>query len=68
MVFISFFRGTPLMAKLFCFYFGIIHLFSSLVLIDSRRKEDYSIYMDNMGDFTMGGMFTIYSIIVILLT
>ena len=56
------------MAKLFCFYFGIIHLFSSLVLIDSRRKEDYSIYMDNMGDFTMGGMFTIYSIIVILLT
>ena len=31
-VYISFFRGTPLMAQLFCFYFGIIPLFSSLVL------------------------------------
>lgn len=31
-VHISFFRGTPLMAQLFCFYFGILPLFSKLVL------------------------------------
>ncbi len=31
-VYISFFRGTPLMAQLFCFYFGILPVFSKLVL------------------------------------
>lgn len=31
-VYISFFRGTPLMAQLFCFYFGILPLFTNLVL------------------------------------
>ena len=31
-VYISFFRGTPLMAQLFCFYFGILPLLSKLVL------------------------------------
>ncbi len=31
-VYISFFRGTPLMAQLFCFYFGILPMFSRLVL------------------------------------
>lgn len=31
-VYISFFRGTPLMAQLFCFYFGILPLLSNLVL------------------------------------
>ncbi|WMM25202.1 amino acid ABC transporter permease [Tissierella sp. MB52-C2] len=31
-VYISFFRGTPLMAQLFCFYFGILPLLSRLVL------------------------------------
>ncbi len=31
-VYISFFRGTPLMAQLFCFYFGIIPLFPKLIL------------------------------------
>lgn len=31
-VYISFFRGTPLMAQLFCFYFGILPIFSNLVL------------------------------------
>lgn len=30
-IYISFFRGTPLMAQLFCFYFGIIPLFPNLV-------------------------------------
>ncbi len=31
-LYISFFRGTPLMAQLFCFYFGIIPLLQNLVL------------------------------------
>lgn len=31
-VYISFFRGTPLMAQLFCFYFGILPLLSKFVL------------------------------------
>ncbi len=31
-IYISFFRGTPLMAQLFCFYFGIIPLFPDFVL------------------------------------
>ncbi len=31
-IYISFFRGTPLMAQLFCFYFGILPIFSKLVL------------------------------------
>lgn len=31
-VYISFFRGTPLMAQLFCFYFGILPIFKDLVL------------------------------------
>jgi len=31
-LYISFFRGTPLMAQLFCFYFGVIPLFPDLVL------------------------------------
>lgn len=31
-LYISFFRGTPLMAQLFCFYFGIIPLFPNLIL------------------------------------
>lgn len=31
-LYISFFRGTPLMAQLFCFYFGVLPLFKNLVL------------------------------------
>lgn len=31
-LYISFFRGTPLMSQLFCFYFGVIPLFPELVL------------------------------------
>ena len=31
-IYISFFRGTPLMAQLFCFYFGVLPLFPTLVL------------------------------------
>ncbi len=31
-VYISFFRGTPLMAQLFCFYFGILPMLPKLVL------------------------------------
>ena len=31
-IYISFFRGTPLMAQLFCFYFGVLPLFPNLVL------------------------------------
>jgi putative amino-acid transport system permease protein len=31
-IYISFFRGTPLMAQLFCFYFGVLPLFSKFVL------------------------------------
>ena len=31
-VYISFFRGTPLMSQLFCFYFGILPLFKNIVL------------------------------------
>lgn len=31
-IYISFFRGTPLMAQLFCFYFGILPIFKDLVL------------------------------------
>lgn len=31
-LYISFFRGTPLMAQLFCFYFGLLPLFNNLVL------------------------------------
>lgn len=31
-LYISFFRGTPLMAQLFCFYFGILPLLKDLVL------------------------------------
>ena len=31
-LYISFFRGTPLMAQLFCFYFGIIPLFPTFIL------------------------------------
>lgn len=31
-LYISFFRGTPLMAQLFCFYFGILPLFKDMVL------------------------------------
>ncbi|WP_100065687.1 amino acid ABC transporter permease [Miniphocaeibacter massiliensis] len=34
-VYISFFRGTPLMAQLFCFYFGIIPLIQNIVEINS---------------------------------
>jgi len=31
-LYISFFRGTPLMAQLFCFYFGILPVLKELVL------------------------------------
>lgn len=31
-VYISFFRGTPLMAQLFCFYFGVLPLMKNIVL------------------------------------
>lgn len=31
-IYISFFRGTPLMAQLFCFYFGVLPSFSNIVL------------------------------------
>ncbi|HZK28005.1 MAG TPA: amino acid ABC transporter permease [Thermoclostridium sp.] len=31
-IYISFFRGTPLMAQLFCFYFGVLPLFPGIVL------------------------------------
>lgn len=31
-LYISFFRGTPLMSQLFCFYFGVIPLFPELIL------------------------------------
>lgn len=31
-IYISFFRGTPLMAQLFCFYFGVLPLFPRIVL------------------------------------
>ncbi|QSP95680.1 amino acid ABC transporter permease [Marinobacter salinisoli] len=33
-VFISFFRGTPLLVQLFLFYYGLPQLFSSLTVID----------------------------------
>ena len=31
-IYISFFRGTPLMAQLFCFYFGVLPLMKDVVL------------------------------------
>lgn len=31
-IYISFFRGTPLMAQLFCFYFGVLPMLKSIVL------------------------------------
>lgn len=34
-LYVSFFRGTPLMAQLFCFYFGIIPMFRSMVSVVS---------------------------------
>ncbi|MEH6561865.1 MAG: ABC transporter permease subunit, partial [Marinobacter sp.] len=33
-VFISFFRGTPLLVQLFLFYYGLPQLFSALTVID----------------------------------
>jgi len=34
-LYISFFRGTPLMAQLFCLYFGIIPLIRNIIQIES---------------------------------